>query len=444
MRSTLPKVLHPVAGRPMVMYATSLAGQLGCHPVVVVVGHAAERVRAAVSDRVGFVLQSPQLGTGHAVAQARAALERRCDRVLVLYGDAPLLSLDTAQRLLSSAESHVLTLLTAEVDDPRGYGRVVRDDAGNLTALVEESEADERTRAIREINSGVICADSAWLWARLEQLQPHANGELYLTDLAQMACGEGLRVGSVRPASALEVLGINDRLQLAQANQVVWERKRRSLMHNGVTLLDPDAIYVDVDVVVGQDTLIYPGTHLRGRTTIGQACEIGPGTLIEDSTVGDESRVILSVVEHAEVGEHVSVGPFSHLRPGAHIEAGVELGNFSEVKASVVGAGSKAHHFSYIGDAVLGKNVNVGAGTITCNFDGQHKHRTTVGDDAFIGSDTMLVAPVTLGEGARTGAGSVVTKDVAPGDLVVGVPARPVPGHRRARGASPEVESGET
>jgi bifunctional UDP-N-acetylglucosamine pyrophosphorylase/glucosamine-1-phosphate N-acetyltransferase len=259
-----------------------------------------------------------------------------------------------------------------------------------------------------------------------------------------MACGEGLRVGSVRPASALEVLGINDRLQLAQANQVVWERKRRSLMHNGVTLLDPDAIYVDVDVVVGQDTLIYPGTHLRGRTTIGQACEIGPGTLIEDSTVGDESRVILSVVEHAEVGEHVSVGPFSHLRPGAHIEAGVELGNFSEVKASVVGAGSKAHHFSYIGDAVLGKNVNVGAGTITCNFDGQHKHRTTVGDDAFIGSDTMLVAPVTLGEGARTGAGSVVTKDVAPGDLVVGVPARPVPGHRRARGASPEVESGET
>ncbi|MBI4492595.1 MAG: bifunctional UDP-N-acetylglucosamine diphosphorylase/glucosamine-1-phosphate N-acetyltransferase GlmU [Chloroflexi bacterium] len=427
MRSALPKVLHPVAGRPMLLHVAHLARVLGCQPIVAVVGHQAEQVRQAAGDSLAFVEQSPQLGTGHAVAQARPALADRVERVLVLYGDAPLATAETLRSLLQAGAGRALALLTAELSNPRGYGRIVRAE-GRVVGLVEEAEASEAIRAIGEVFSGVLCAEAPWLWTHLATLQPHPNGEFYLTDLVRMAALEGLPIGAVQPAQPEEIMGINDRAQLAQANQVLWERKRRDLMAAGVTLLDPGSTFVDAEVLVGQDTIIHPNTYLRGRTVVGQGCELGPGTLIQDSQLGDRCRVVMSVVEGAELAERVQVGPFAHLRPGARIEADVELGNFSEVKASVVGAGSKAHHFSYLGDAVLGKNVNVGAGTITCNYDGVRKHRTVVGDNVFIGSDTMLVAPVALGDGARTGAGAVVTRDVAPEQLVVGVPARPVPG----------------
>jgi bifunctional UDP-N-acetylglucosamine pyrophosphorylase / glucosamine-1-phosphate N-acetyltransferase len=427
MKSDRPKVLHQIAGRPMVQYAVEAAYSIGSRRPIVVIGYGAEQVQSAIGERADTVLQVPQLGTGHAVLQARAKIDPAAETVLVLYGDTPLLSAATIQRLLDShrAAQAVLSLITFTPSDPALYGRIVRDADGRVADIVEYKEATPEQRALREVNSGIFCYQTRWLLAQLERLQPHAgHGEYYLTDLVSIAAQENARTATCSCAEA-EVLGINDRAQLAAAERLMREKINTRLMLSGVTLIDPANTYIEAGVTVGPDTLIYPGTHLSGRTTVGRECTIGPNTIVKDSAIGQRVEIVASLIEGATIEDDVDIGPFSHLRKGAYLCAGVHIGNFAEVKDSRLGPGTKQGHFSYLGNATIGANVNIGAGTITCNYDGQHKHPTSIGDNTFIGSDTMLVAPVNIGHDAKTGAGSVVTHDVADHELVYGVPARP-------------------
>ncbi len=431
MRSSLPKVLHQVAGRPMIHYVVEAVGEAGADPVVVVLGHGAEQVQAQLPAGVQTVVQPTPLGTADATRWAASVL---CERkglteVLVCYGDCPLLTADLFRDLARArrAAGAVIALAVASSDDPTGYGRVIVDAAGRVRAVVEEAVASDAERAVRRINAGVYCYDAFWLWEALRLVQPSPTGEYYLTDLVGIAVGQEHVVQAVEASLAL-TSGVNDRVQLAAAERILRDRVREKLMRSGVTLIDPATTYVDSQVTVGADTVVYPGTLLEGRTTIGSGCRIGPHTRIVDSTIGDDVVVTMSVVEEASVANGVRLGPFSHLRPGARIGEGAELGNYAEVKNATIGAGTRMHHFSYVGDAEIGVGVNVGAGTITCNFDSESgtKSRTVVEDGASLGSDTMLVAPIRVGREAMTGAGSVVTRDVEPGTVVVGVPARPL------------------
>ncbi len=427
MKSDKPKVLHQIVGKPMVQYAIDAARAIGSRRPIVVIGHGAEQVQNAIGAGVETVLQVPQLGTGHALLQARARLDPDCETVLVLYGDTPFLSAETIQRLLAAqqAAQAVLSLVTFMPADPALYGRIVRDDDDRLLDIVEYKEATPEQRAIREVNSGIFCYQTPWLLAQLDHLQPRAgHGEYYLTDLVSIAARQHASTATCR-CDETEVLGINDRAQLAAAERLMREKINTRLMLSGVTLIDPANTYIEASVTIEPDTVILPGTHLKGTTTIGRDCAIGPNTIIADSQIGQRVTIVASLVEGALVEDGVDIGPFSHLRKGAHLCAGVHVGNFAEVKDSTLGPGTKQGHFSYLGNATIGANVNIGAGTITCNYDGQHKHPTTIGDNTFIGSDTMLVAPVNIGHDAKTGAGSVVTHDVADHELVYGVPARP-------------------
>jgi len=427
MKSARPKVLHPLVGRPMLSFVLDAARALEPVSLVVVIGHGAEQVRQAAGEGVTCVVQAEQLGTGHAVQQAEAALAGRAEHVLVLYGDTPLIRPETLRQLVAyhQAEGAVATLLTFRPDDPTGYGRIVRDVEGRrLLGIVEEKEATPQQRAIGEVSGGVFCFRDGWLWPNLARLQRHPGGEFYLTDLAALAAGQGEAVAGFPVADPLEVIGLDNRLKLAQAEAEMRRRINERWMQAGVTLVHPDVTYIEADVEIGADTVIWPHTLLQGRTRIGQGCILGPGAVIRDSTLGDRCRVELSVVEGAIMEEGSEIGPFGHLRQGAHLGPGVHLGNFGEVKNSYLGPGVKMGHFSYLGDATVGAGANIGAGTITCNFDGQRKHRTVIGERAFIGSDTMLVAPVEIGAGAKTGAGSVVTHDLPAGAVAYGVPAR--------------------
>ncbi len=428
MKSKLPKVLHEVAGKPMVEHVLDAVAAAGVERVVLVVGHNASQVRERLGERVEYAEQSEQLGTGHAVLQARALLAGRAETILVLYGDTPLIQGQTLRALLElqRAQAPAITLLSALATDPAGYGRVLRDEAGRVCAIVEEAAASPAQRATQEINSGVYCFRADWLWPHLAQLRLSPKGEYYLTDLVALAVSQGEQVEAVRLAEAVEALGINDRVQLAAAERIARDRVRERLLRSGVTMIDPATCYVDATVEVGQDTVLLPHTILRGRTRIGGDCVVGPGTFVEDSIVGQRCRLLASVVEGAIVEDDVVLGPFCHLRPGAHLARGVELGNFGEVKKSYLGPGTKMHHFGYVGDAILGANVNVGAGTITCNYDSETKQKsqTIVEDDVGLGSDTMLVAPVRVGARSTTGAGSVVTRDVPPDSVAYGVPAK--------------------
>ncbi|HHS97870.1 MAG TPA: UDP-N-acetylglucosamine diphosphorylase/glucosamine-1-phosphate N-acetyltransferase [Chloroflexi bacterium] len=427
LRSTLPKVLHPLAGRPMVLYAIDAVRGLTDLPPVLVVGHGADAVRRAVGEEVVYVEQREQKGTGHAVLQARDTLRGRADLVLVTYADMPLLRPETLRRLVDRQQENAgpLTLLTLIADDPRGFGRVVRDESGAIVAIVEEATATPEQLAIRELNAGVYCFDAEWLWSHVDRIPLSLpKREHYLTDLVGMAAAEGLPVRGVPVEDPTEALGINTRVHLAEAEAALRRRINRQWMEAGVTMVDPETTYIEVDVRIGRDTVIWPNTVLRGRTVIGERCQIGPNSLIEDSTIGDGCRVLASVVEGAVMEEGSDIGPFSHLRPGARVGAGAHVGNFGEIKNATLGPRAKMGHFSYLGDAEVGAEANIGAGTITCNFDGKRKHRTEIGERAFIGSGTMLVAPVRVGREAVIGAGSVVTRDVPDGALAYGVPAR--------------------
>ena len=429
MRSHTPKVLHPLAGRPLIEYSVRLAESVSTTAPVVVVGRNADVVINLLGSRARYAHQTERLGTGHAVLQARPLLQGQGDAVLVFYGDMPLMTAQSAQALLAlhartRAAGGVLSMLTFHSDTPRGFGRIVRDPAGAVRAIVEEADCSDEQRRITELNPGLYCYDAQWLWRSLELITASPKGEDYLTDLVAIAVQQGYTVLAEAVDDPVEMLGINNRLHLAEAEAVLRSRINRRWMEAGVTLLDPSTTYIDDTVEIGQDSVLLPGVHLRGAARIGQNCRLGPNTLIEDTAVGDGCTVQFSVLEQAVVEQGVEIGPFAHLRKGAHLAAGVHMGNFGEVKNAYLGPGTKMGHFSYIGDAALGAEVNVGAGTITCNYDGSRKHQTTIGDGAFIGSDTMLVAPVAIGAGARTGAGAVVTHDVPAGETAVGVPAR--------------------
>ena len=428
MHSNLPKVLHPIMGVPMLQYTLEAAKQSTNEKPVIVIGHGGGLIRQTFANEAEFVIQEPQLGTGHAVLQAKYLLDKSSDMILVTYGDMPLLTSDSLTMIIESqkAQSGPITMLSTITDDPRGFGRVLRADDGSVSAIVEEAEATSEQLRIRELNTGVYCFSADWLWNVLEHIPLSPKGEYYLTDLVKMAVSENLTVQALRLEDPREGIGINTRQHLAEVITIMRDRINQGWMLAGVTLIDPLRTYIETGVKIGQDTTIWPDSYLFSGTVIGDACTLGPNTIIRGSQIGTGCNVESSIIEESLLEENVHVGPFAHLRSKTHLEMGVHVGNFGETKNSRLGAGTKMGHFSYIGDADIAENVNIGAGTITCNFDGVNKNKTMIGAGAFIGSDTMLVAPLSIGEGACTGAGAVVTKDVPANTLAVGVPARSV------------------
>ncbi len=428
MKSDLPKVLHPVCGKPMVWHALQAARVVSEETPVMVIGHGADGVREAIGDAVRFVVQAEQLGTGHAVQQAESTLKGDTDLILVSSADMPLLTGETLSKLVETQKenSGPMTMLTIVADDPRGFGRIVRADDGGVLAIVEEADASEEQKAIKELNVGAYCFDAEWLWDALARIPLSAKGEYYLTDTVGLAVGAGLRVAAITLDDAVEAIGVNTRIHLSEAEAGMRARVNRAHMLNGVTFIDPASTYIGMDVQIGQDSVIQPNTFLRGETKIGAGCEIGPNTIITDCEIGERCIILSSVLEKATLEDNVDIGPFARLRKGAYLSKGVHMGNFGEVKDSVLGEGVKMGHFSYIGNANIGAETNIGAGTITCNYDGANKHHTEIGREVFIGSDSMLVAPLVIGDRARTGAGAVVTKNVKEDTLVVGMPARAI------------------
>jgi bifunctional UDP-N-acetylglucosamine pyrophosphorylase/glucosamine-1-phosphate N-acetyltransferase len=429
MRSSLPKVLHPLLGTPMILYALNAAHQATGNKPVVIIGHEADAVREFIGDQASVIVQESQLGTGHAVQQAEELLRGHSDQVLVIAADMPLLSAETLQDMIDMHESSAgagtpITLLTTQSDDARGFGRVVRDRSGSVAAIVEEAQATPEQLAIRELNTSIYCFSANWLWDSLPRIPLSSKGEYYLTDLIGIAVSDNLFVQAISARDPREGIGINTRVHLAEAEAALRARINEGWMLKGVTIIDPQNTYIEPEVKVGPDTVIWPNTFLQGATQVGAGCTLGPNSIIRDTRIGDHCEILASVAEGAVIEDHVDIGPFAHLRRGAHLAKGVHMGNFGEVKNSYLGPGTKMGHFSYVGDTTTGSNVNIGAGTITCNYDGQKKHPTDIGEGAFIGSDTMLVAPVKIGAGARTGAGAVVTKDVPSHTLSVGMPAR--------------------
>ena len=421
MRSALPKVLHPVADKPMLGHVIATARSLQPSSIQVVIGHGADTVRErlAAAD-LNFVIQAEQLGTGHAVAQALPQLG--AETVLILYGDVPLIESATLERLLALVSDDQLGLLTVELADPTGYGRIVRDDNGVVQAIVEHKDANDAQRAIREGNTGILAVPGKRLGDWLGRLSnSNAQGEYYLTDVIAMAVADGLIVATEQAADEMEVLGANDRIQLAQLERHYQQRAARHLMAQGVTLRDPQRFDLHGEVTVGRDVLIDVNVILEGRVVIEDDVQIGPNCVIRDSVLRKGAIVKAnSHLEGAEMGEGADCGPFARLRPGTRLGARAHVGNFVELKNAVLGEGAKAGHLSYLGDAEIGARSNIGAGTITCNYDGANKFRTVMGEDVFIGSNSALVAPVNLGDRATTGAGSVVTSDVPADTLAVG------------------------
>ncbi|MBN1231121.1 MAG: bifunctional UDP-N-acetylglucosamine diphosphorylase/glucosamine-1-phosphate N-acetyltransferase GlmU [Anaerolineales bacterium] len=435
MKSKLHKVLHPILGKPMIWYALDAMRQASDGKPVVVIGNQAEQVRESVGEDAQFVLQAEQFGTGHAVMQAEAVLKDKTDLVLVTYADMPLLRPETLKRLVSvqKENSGPMSLATIIAEDPRGFGRIVRDKDNSVLAIVEETAANEDQLKIKELNVSVYCFQADWLWQALDKITLSAKEEYYLTDVVEIAVAEGHRVEAVVLDDPAETIGINTRVHLAEAAQAMQERINKNWMLKGISIPDPDSTYIEPDVIIGTDTVIYPNTHLQGNSEIGEDAVIGPNTIILDSKVGDRCVVLSSIIEYAVMDEEANIGPFGHLRKGARMGKGAHMGNFGEMKNSYLGPGAKMGHFSYLGDATVGENANIGAGTITCNYDGEKKHPTIIGENAFIGSDSMLVAPLNIGKNAKTGAGSVVTKDVPEGTTVVGVPAVPIKKKRTSR-----------
>jgi len=426
MHSDKPKVLHELAGWPMVRYVLEIAAQVSDRVPVLVVGHGAAEARRTLGEDVVYVEQPEQLGTAHAVLRCRTYLQGQADTILVLYGDTPLVQPDTLRRMLDHhrATRSTVTILTFVPPTSQGYGRILRGPDGRVLDIVEDRVATEAQKQIRECNSGILCFCDTWLWPNLAALEVSETGEYFLTDLIARAAGQDLAVEALQVDDPSEVMGIDNRVKLAQAEQIMRQRLNEKWMLAGVTLVDPATTYLEPGIELGQDTVILPNTHIRGTTRIGRHGVIGPNTVLTDCQIGDRCSLEAVFAEGATVEDDVDVGPFAHLRAGAYLARGVHMGNFGEVKKSYLGPGTKMGHFSYIGDATIGAEVNIGAGTVTCNYDGQRKNRTIIGEGAFIGSDTMLVAPVEVGARAKTGAGSVVTHDIPANSVAYGVPAR--------------------
>ncbi len=439
MRSALPKVLHPLCGRPMVVHVLAALREAGIRRGVVVTGHEAMRVRAAIDAyrdhpalaglALTYVTQPLARGTGHAVLEAREAIGRT-GAVLVVNGDAPLVTAAQIRAVLaagvppadSTATVSPAVIGVGTVADPSRLGRVLRDADGRVRGVIEEADADAATRAVQEVNLGLYRFAAAWLWDTLASLPPSASGEIYLTDAIARAAAAGGVIGA--PVAAEGRLNVEDRRDLARAEAILRTRIRERWLDAGVTLRDPDQTYIDADVEIGADTVIEPGTHLRGRTRVGAGCVLGPHAVVRESVIGEGCALRSCTVEEAMLGQRVDVGPYSHLRAGTLLADDVHIGTHAETKNARLGRGVMMGHFAYIGDAEIGAGTNIGAGVITCNFDGQAKHRTVVGERVFLGSDTLLIAPLEIGDDAATGAGAVVNHSVPPDTLVVGHPAR--------------------
>jgi bifunctional UDP-N-acetylglucosamine pyrophosphorylase/glucosamine-1-phosphate N-acetyltransferase len=417
MRSSRPKVLHGLAGRPIIDHVLRTAEALRAESTTVVIGHGADDVRAALAGRpLSFVVQSPQLGTGHALLQAEPVLAGKSGTVLLLYGDVPLLQANTLSRLLDHhrARKAAATILTTDLSEPYGYGRIVRDADGRVARIVEERDASGDERKITEINSGIYAFDLAPLFGSLQQLATdNSQGEYYLTDLVAMYRQRGLAVDTLNLDSPGELRGVNSRADLSELSAIVRQRRNHEVMLAGVTLEDPASTFIDADVRIGADTVLGPGVMLQGATQVGERCQIQAGTRITDSRLGNDVVVLdYSVILGSRVGDGARIGPFAHVRPASVIESDAHVGNFVELKKTTLGRRSKANHLAYLGDATIGEGVNIGAGTITCNYDGVAKHPTIIEDGVFIGSDSQLVAPVRIGSGAYVAAGSSITRDV--------------------------------
>lgn len=424
-KSGLVKVLHELVGRPMLGWPLAAAREAGAAQIVIVAGHQADQVQQLFPQDAGIriALQEEQLGTGHAVSCGLPQLDGLTGSVLILCGDTPLLTGVTLQRLAAehAASGAAVTVLTARLDRPFGYGRIVRDSEGRVRRIVEQKDASPEEQAIDEVNSGIYCMDLAFLRSHIGRLgSENAQNEYYLTDLVGIAVAEHAGCTAVVADDADEIMGVNDRVQLAHAARILRQRINLQLMLSGVTLVDPDQTYIDAGVQVGNDTVIWPGCVLRGRTTIGTSCELESNVQVTDCCIGDRVHLKAgSVLAEAQISEDVAIGPMAHLRPGTVLQAQVKIGNFVETKKVVMGVGSKASHLTYLGDAEVGRDVNIGCGTITCNYDGKRKHRTVIGDGVFVGSDVQLVAPVTVGANALIAAGTTVTQDVPPDSLAI-------------------------
>ncbi|WP_283246458.1 bifunctional UDP-N-acetylglucosamine diphosphorylase/glucosamine-1-phosphate N-acetyltransferase GlmU [Paenibacillus sp. Marseille-Q4541] len=422
MKSKLYKVLHPVCGKPMVGHVLDTVGKAGVTRNIVVVGHGAEAVKSYLGSAADYVLQEQQLGTGHAVKMAKDMLGNEEGTTIVICGDTPLVTKETLEGLMELHESRgaAATVLTAHMDNPAGYGRVIRSNDGSVTKIVEQKDCNAEEDAVQEINTGTYCFDNAKLFAALDKVtNNNAQQEYYLTDVVGIFREAGETVEAFMTNDAAESIGVNDRVALSEAEGFMRQRIVRKHMLNGVTIIDPSSTYIGADVTIGSDTVLYPGTMLKGNTSIGEASIIGPNTEIEDSTIGDNVTVKQSVLSEAVVGNGSSVGPFAYLRPDSKIGEDVKIGDFVEIKNASIDNGSKVSHLSYIGDAKVGKNVNIGCGAITVNYDGYNKSVTEIEDDAFVGSNVNLIAPVKVGKGAYVVAGSTITHSVSESDLAI-------------------------
>lgn len=428
MKSKLYKVLHPVCGKPMVSHVIDQVSKIGADRIITVVGHGAEQVKHELEGRSEFVLQKERLGTGHAVLQVKELLGGLEGHTLVVCGDTPLLTAETIQAVIDKhiEENAKVTVLTAIHEQPEGYGRVIRNDKGYVEKIVEHKDASPDELMVKEINTGTYCFDNQALFYALEKVtNDNAQGEYYLPDVIEILKREGHRVAAFCTDDRSETLGVNDRVALAEAEKIMRKRINEHHMKNGVTIIDPENTYIEVDIEIGQDTVIYPGTILAGKTKIGEDCMIGPNTEIRNCQIGPRTTVRHSALFESKIGSEVQIGPFAHIRPESDIHDHARVGNFVEIKKSRIGSDTKVSHLSYIGDAAVGRDVNIGCGSITVNYDGESKFKTTIEDGAFIGCNSNLVAPVTIGQGAYVAAGSTITEDV-PGEALSIARARQV------------------
>ena len=422
MKSDLPKALHNLAGKPILNYVLDTVDQLEAKRKILIVGYKSDKIRELIGDKIEYVEQKEQLGTAHAVLQTKRLLSDFKGDVLILSGDVPFLTVKTLKKLLKyhQANNFCCTLVSTILKTPKGYGRIIRDKKGEIKGIIEEVDLSADKKKTTEVNSGIYCFNKDKLFQALEKITPdNKQGEYYLTDSVEILLKEGLTVGNIIVKDYSEILGINSRLDLTDASQKVYQKTLQDLMLQRVTIVDPNSTFIERGVKIGQDTIIYPFTIIEKDTKIESGCLIGPYSHLIDADIGKGVRVWSSIIESSTVKERANIGPYTHLRPGTVVKRGAKIGNFVELKKTIMGEGSKASHLTYLGDAIIGKKVNIGAGTITCNYDGEKKHKTVIEDGVFIGSNNSLVAPVRLGKNSYTGAGSTITEDVPAGNLAI-------------------------